>query len=207
MILRALLDHLSRVIPRPLLAAAVLAAALPAAAVAADRERGAGLAGPCAACHGADGVSGTPDIPSLAGQQPGYITLQMILIREGIRQVPAMKPFAEGLTDRDIEDLAAYFASLPPLPPEDRRPRDEALFAAGERLIGPRNCGVCHLPGLTGREQIPRIIGQREEFLARTLAEYRDGRRVGADPQMNGAVVGLSDAEIAALAHYLSHRE
>ena len=66
---------------------------------------------------------------------------------------------------------------------------------------------MCHLPSLAGREQVPRIIGQREDFLARTLAEYRDGVRVGADSQMNGAMVGLTDAQIAALAHYLSQRE
>jgi cytochrome c553 len=118
-----------------------------------------------------------------------------------------MLAFAEGLPDRDIEDLAAHFAALPPGPPDDRRARDPALFAAGQALIGPRNCAVCHVPTLAGREQVPRIAGQREDFLARTLAEYRDGMRVGADSQMNGAVAGLSDAQVAALAHYLSQRD
>lgn len=194
-----------------LLAAAVLAAAvllpgMPARAQ--DRARGEQLAaGRCTVCHGADGRSAQRDIPSLAGQQAGFITIQMILIREGIRNVPAMKPFAEGVPDKDIEDLAAYFSSLPPGPPDDRRPRDPALAAAGEALIGPRNCAVCHLPSLGGREQMPRLTGQREEYLARALTEYRDGTRVGADTQMNGAVYGLSNAEIAALAHYLSHRD
>ncbi|MBX9699946.1 MAG: c-type cytochrome, partial [Acetobacteraceae bacterium] len=126
--------------PRIVLAAALLAAALSGAAAAADRARGAGLAEPCAACHGEQGRSRMPDIPSLAGQQPDFITLQMILMREGIRQVPAMQPFVEGLPDRDIEDLAAHFASLPPGPPEDRGARDAALAAAGEALIGPLNC-------------------------------------------------------------------
>jgi cytochrome c553 len=190
------------------LAAALLAAAIPAAAHAQDARRGAGLAAhACVNCHGADGRSQMQGIPSLAGQPALFITVQMILFREGIRQVPAMQAFAAGLPDRDIEDLSAFFASLPPGPPDDRRARDPALFAAGQALIGPRNCAVCHLPGLDGREQIPRIITQREDFLAATMAEYRDGRRVGADAQMNGAVAGLSDAEIAALAHYLSQRD
>ncbi len=191
-----------------LVAAALAAAFSVPAAAAPDAARGAQLAnGRCTACHGENGRSHTPDIPSLAGQQPGFITLQLILIREGIRQVPAMKPFAEGLPDQDIEDMAAWFASLPPGPPEDRRPRDAALAAVGEALLGPRHCTSCHLPSLEGREQMPRIIGQREEFLARALTEYRDGSRVGADPQMNGAVQGLTDAEIAGLAHYLAHRD
>jgi cytochrome c553 len=131
----------------------------------------------------------------------------MILFREGIRHVPAMQAFAAGLPDRDIEDLAAHFAALPPGPTEDRRARDPALFAEGQALMGPRHCASCHLPSLAGREQVPRINAQREDFLARTITEYRDGVRIGADTQMNGAVAGLTDAQIAALAHYLSQRD
>nr|WP_232478743.1 c-type cytochrome [Roseomonas rosulenta] len=191
-----------------LLAAALFGAAAAFSAAAQDVARGADLAAHrCANCHGADGRSQTEGIPSLAGQPALFITTQMILFREGLRHVPAMLAFAQGLPDREIEDLAAYFASLPPGPPDDRRARDPALFAAGQALIGPRNCAVCHTPTLAGREQVPRIVGQREDFLARTMAEYRDGERVGADSQMNGAVVGLSDAQIAALAHYLSQRD
>ncbi len=190
-----------------ILAAAVLAVALPAMARAQDAARGRDLAAQhnCVACHGEDGRSRMEGIPSLAGQPPDFITLQMILFREGLRQVPAMNAAAAGLPDKDIEDLSAFFASLTPGPPEDRRPRDQALFDRGQALIGPRNCGICHLPDFRGRNQIPRLTGQREEFLAETLKAYRDGRRAGPDTQMNGAVVGLSDADMAALAHYLSH--
>jgi cytochrome c553 len=191
-----------------LLAAAVLAAAIPAAATAQDARRGGELAADrCTTCHGVDGRSRKEGIPSLAGQPPLFIVTQMILFREGIRHVPAMQEFAAGLPDRDIEDLAAHFAALPPAPPEDRRARDPALFAQGQALMGPRHCASCHLPTLAGREQVPRINFQREDFLARTLQEYRDGTRIGADTQMNGAVAGLSDSEIAALAHYLSQRD
>jgi cytochrome c553 len=191
-----------------MLAAACIAAAGVASASAQDAARGAQLAAQsCVNCHGADGRSQLEDIPSLAGQPADFVTIQMILFREGIRQVPAMSPFAQNLPDRDIEDLAAFFASLPPGPPDDRRPRDPTLFAAGQALTGPRNCGVCHLPDFRGRNQVPRLTAQREDFLARTMREYRDGQRVGADAQMNGAVVGLTDTDIAALAHYLAQRE
>jgi cytochrome c553 len=193
---------------RTLLAAAVMAAVLPSVAAAADARRGAELAADrCAACHGANGRSQMPDIPSLAGQQAGYITVQLILFREGIRQVPAMQAFTANMPDNDVEDLAAFFASLPPGPPDDRTARDDALFAAGQRVAAARNCGVCHRPNFTGGEQVPHLAGQREEYLTRAMIEYRDGRRVGADPQMNGAVFGLSDADISALAHYLAHRD
>ncbi len=193
---------------RAFLAAALISAAAAFSAAAQDAARGGEMAAQrCAICHGVDGRSTHEGIPSLAGQPPLFIVTQMILFREGLRQVPAMLGAAQDLPDRDIEDLAAWYASLPPGPPEDRRARDPALFAAGQALIGPRNCAVCHMPTLAGREQVPRLVGQREEFLARTMIEYRDGTRVGADSQMNGAVMGLTDAQIAALAHYLAQRD
>jgi cytochrome c553 len=174
----------------------------------APAARGADLAAErCAACHGEAGRSRQEGIPSLAGQGAEFITLQMILFREGLRQVPAMTASAQGLSERDIEDLAAFFASLPPGPPEDRRARDPDLYERGRALSARMNCGVCHLGDYRGRNQVPRLAGQREEFLARTMAEYRDGRRVGADTQMNGAVFGASDSDLAALAHYLAQRD
>lgn len=192
-----------------MLAAAVLAAASWNGAAAQDAARGRELAAQhqCAACHGENGRSALEGIPSLAGQLAEFTTIQMILFREGLRQVPPMNQAAAGMADKDIEDLAAHFASLPPGPPEDRTPREPALFARGEALVGPRHCGVCHLPDFRGRNQVPRLTGQREDFLAETLKAYRDGRRAGVDTQMNGAVVGLSDAEMEALAHYLAHLE
>jgi cytochrome c553 len=184
-----------------LLAAALLAAAIPGVAAAQDARRGADLAAhACVNCHGANGRSQMEGIPSLAGQPAAFITVQMILFREGIRQVGAMNAFAANMADKDIEDLAAYFAG----PPDDRRPRDAALFAAGQALSGPRNCAVCHVSDYGGRAQIPRIAAQREEYLVHALTEYRGGLRAAIDTQMNGAVVGMADADIAALAHYLS---
>ncbi len=191
-----------------LLAAVLVAAAFSLPAFAADPARGAVIAAErCAACHGMDGKSGMAEIPRLAGQQAGFITLQMILFREGLRQVPAMQSPTEKLSDTDVEAVAAYFASLPAAPPEDRTPRDAALLARGQAISAARNCGVCHLPNYAGRAQMPRLTQQHEAFLAHTMAEYRDGKRVGIDTQMNGAVQGLSDADIAALAHYLAHQD
>ena len=191
-----------------LLAAAFLAAAIPASARAQDAARGATLAAhACVNCHGENGRSQMPEIPSLAGQPADFITVQLILFREGIRQVPAMNTFAANMPDRDIMDLAAFFASLPPGPPDDRGPRDAALFAAGEALARPRHCATCHVADYGGRAQIPRVAAQREEYLVHALTGYRTGSRVGADPQMNGAVVGLSEADIRALAHYLAQRD
>ena len=190
------------------LAAVLMAAAFSLPAIARDPARGAEIAAErCAACHGMDGKSTVAEIPRLAGQQSGFITPQMILFREGIRQVPAMQAPTEKLSDTDIEAVAAYYAGLPSAAPEDRTPRDAALMARGQAISAARNCGVCHLPNYAGRAQMPRLTHQHEGFLAHTMAEYRDGQRIGIDTQMNGAVQGLSNADIAALAHYLAHQD
>jgi cytochrome c553 len=191
------------------LAAALLAAAFAHPAAAQDAARGAAIAEArqCAACHGAGGRSETPGMPSLAGQQAEFLTLQLVLFREGLRQVPPMMEAAKGLADAEIEALAAHFSTRPSGPPEDRGPRDAALATRGEELAAGRNCGVCHLPSYAGRANIPRINHQREDYLAHALREYRENTRVGADTQMNGIMYGISDPDIRALAHYLAHRE
>ncbi len=187
---------------------ALMAPALPAAAQDAAAERGAALvaARQCGACHGERGVSATPAIPSLAGQQAEFIALQLVLFREGLRDVPAMQAPAEGLTDQQVEELGAYFAALPHAAAPDRAPRQAAAYDSGAALAEQLRCGVCHLPGLVGQNQVPHIAGQREDYLADTLKAYRDSKRHGSDTQMNGVVQGLSDAQIEQIAHYVSQR-
>ncbi|HSF96034.1 MAG TPA: cytochrome P460 family protein [Thermohalobaculum sp.] len=92
-------------------AVSVLASLGPSSA--ADPERGATLAADCAACHGPAGVSVSGDIPNLAAQKAGYLAAQLQEFRDGKRTSPYMNPVAAGLSDADIEDLAAHFASLP----------------------------------------------------------------------------------------------
>lgn len=193
----------------------VLAAALVAAACMSGSAKAAGnpelgreaASHNCVGCHGSDGRSQTPEVPSLAGQQADFITVQMILFREQLRQTPPMPEFARGLTDQQIEDLAAYFASLPPGPPDERGPRNDALGQRGAQVAQERRCGICHLPNYTGQNQVPRIIHQREDYLVHAMLQYRDGQRAGPDTQMNGAVVGLGDDDIRALAHYLAQQQ
>lgn len=190
-----------------------LALALPlsgalAEARAQDAARGAALAEErnCGACHGPRGVSAIENIPSLAGQQPEFIVVQLVLFREGLRDVPPMEAPSAGLTDAQVEDLAAHFAALPHAPPEDRPARNAEAFARGEALAGPLRCGICHRADLSGQNQVPHIAAQREDFLAHTLRAYRDDQRRGSDTQMNGVVKGLSDADVAAIAHYVAQR-
>ncbi|MDO9711808.1 c-type cytochrome [Paracraurococcus lichenis] len=191
-----------------LLAAALLAAALVLPARAAEPARGEALAGErgCGACHGAKGVSAQPNIPSLAGQQPEFVTLQLILFRERLRDAPPMPDIAQGLADEQVEALAAFYASLPPAPPADRAPKRDAAVQEGAALAQRLRCGICHLPDYRGQNQVPRIAGQREEFLVHALVGYRDSTRHGTDTNMNAVMYGVSDAEIAAIAHYMAHQ-
>jgi cytochrome c553 len=165
------------------------------------------LAEPCAACHGARGVSDMPNTPSLAGQPADYLALQMLLFRERIRAVPAMDGQLQGRSDDAIARIARFYAALPAAPPPDRGARDAALAARGAALSARMACGSCHLPDYAGRANAPRLAAQREDYLAHALRDYRDNLRIGADTQMNGLMYGVSDADIAALAHHLAHRD
>ena len=84
--------------------------------VAGDAAAGKAKAAVCAACHGPAGVSVNPLWPSLAGQQPMYLARQIRLFRDGERVEPTMQPFVQNLSDEDVDDIAAYYASLSPCP-------------------------------------------------------------------------------------------
>ena len=158
----------------------------------------------CAACHGADGNSTTAGIPSLAGQPETFIATQLILFREGLRRSERMAPQAAGLSDETILAMAAHFARLTPRP--TGRPADRDLMARGRVLARAGRCGQCHLPDFSGRAQMPRLAGQREDYLAAALIAYRDEERGGADTTMINVMRGASDADIRALAHFLSRQ-
>ena len=158
----------------------------------------------CAPCHGDDGNSRMPNIPSLAGQPEFFIINQLFLMREGVRKVEAMTALVKDLKDDDLLALAKHFAALPAK--ASGEPIDPALAQRGAELATARRCGSCHQPALTGADQIPRIAKQRVDYLIAVLKELRDGRRPGADTLMSAAVAGLSDADLAALAHFAASR-
>ncbi len=173
------------------------------AAAAGDVERGSAKAAQaCAACHGADGNSTMENIPSLAGQPETFTTLQLILFRERVRDVAAMRDVARPLSDDDIADLAAYYARLPPRPGPGAR--DPAKAETGAALAERLRCATCHERNYAGREQMPRLAAQREDYLLHSMREYRDNQRAGTDTTMQGVLYGVSDGELAALAHYLA---
>ncbi len=158
----------------------------------------------CAGCHGADGNSTQEGIPSLAGQPETFIVTQLILFREGLRSSEQMEPQTEGLDDDTVLAIAAHFAALTPR--SNRGPTDPDLMARGRVLARTGRCDQCHLPDFSGRAQIPRLAGQREDYLVAALTAYRDDERGGADTTMIDVMYDISDAEIRALAHFLSRQ-
>jgi cytochrome c553 len=156
----------------------------------------------CSACHGADGNSSLENIPSLAGQPEIFLTTQIIYFREGLRRSEKMTPQVEGLTDSDIETIATHFSKLPPARVD--RPIDRDLYNKGRTLAESMHCGTCHLPDYSGRAQMPRLAGQREDYLAMSLRAYLDEKRGGPDTTMIGILHGLSDEDLRALAHFFA---
>ncbi|MPZ38148.1 MAG: c-type cytochrome [Rhizobiales bacterium] len=158
----------------------------------------------CGACHGEDGNSRTPNIPSLAGQPEFFLVNQLFLFREGVRKVPGMSELTAGLKDDDLVALAKHFAALEAKPSKEAI--DPASAKRGAALAEPMRCASCHLPSLTGQEQMPRLAKQRIDYLIHSMTQFRDDARSGADTQMSNVLIGVSDDDIAALAHYASSR-
>ena len=157
----------------------------------------------CAACHGPDGNSTNPQIPSIAGQPKIFIEQQLILFREGVRLSDQMAPIVKGLKDAEIVKLAELFSKLPAKGME-AGPVEKSTAQRGAARAKELRCGSCHLADFSGQNQIPRLAGQREAYLEAEMRAYRDGKRTGGDTIMAAALYGVSDADIKSLAHYLS---
>lgn len=185
-------------------AGALVLALLTVPADAADLEAGKAKAEVCVGCHGENGISQTENIPSLAGQPDQFIQWQLVFFRAGTRKNEAMKPIVDELTNEDIRNLGAYFASLQPAksPPDD----NPDLSKKGAEAAAGRRCASCHLDSYAGTKGVARIAGQREEYLVKALHDYKSGQRVGgSQAAMTDVAYPLSAEEITALAHYLAH--
>lgn len=157
----------------------------------------------CGACHGRDGNSVTPNIPSIAGQPKLFIETQLVLMREGIRPAPQMAPLVKGMPDKEITRLAEHFSKLPAKSSAGGA-ANPALMKRGSESARKLRCGVCHLSDFSGQNQVPRLAGQREDYLAAEMLAYRDNQRKGGDTIMAATLYGVSDADISALAHFLA---
>ena len=113
-----------------------------------------------------------------------------------------MSPFAAGLSNADLNNLAAYFAAQKPVP--STRTADAASTEAGPRLAQQYNCTHCHGATLMGQQHIPRLAGQQFEYLKAQLRGFKASTRFDMDGQMTSAAQALSEADITALADYMA---
>jgi len=156
----------------------------------------------CTACHGPGGNSQIAQTPSLAGQPKLFIENQLVLIREGLREVAPMKEVMAGMTDEAIIALAQYFAAQTPVP--KAVPVNQEKSRLGAATASKALCGTCHLPDYAGQKQVPRLAGQDEAYLLQAMKQFRDNPGPGRDTIMAASLYGLSDADLANLASYLA---
>jgi cytochrome c553 len=114
-----------------------------------------------------------------------------------------MLPVVKGMKDPEVIRLAQHFSQQPAKVMETGAV-DKALAQRGAQRAKELRCGICHLSDFSGQKQMPRLAGQREAYLEAEMRAYRDGRRTGGDTIMAATLYGVSDADIKALAHFLS---
>ena len=199
-------------------AAASTSAPAPAAAEAAtaavkpgDATAGQGKAAVCGACHGIDGNSADPQYPKLAGQHESYIARQLTSFKGGKRQNPIMLGMATPLSEQDMHDIGAYFAT------KQSRPgvADAALVELGQKLYregdvtrGIPACMACHLTDGRGNPGAiyPQLAGQHAQYVEATLKSWHDGTVWGDDAHaqiMPAIAKKLEAKDITALASYI----
>lgn len=188
----------------------------------------------CAGCHGEDGNSIASNFPKLAGQHEGYLSQQLKAFKDNTRRAPMMAPYAMGLDDADIADIAAYYASnkvssnQPPildieedddgeeieLTEEESTVELNRLLAIGSNLYRNGNlkievsaCIACHGPHGEGNKpaSFPALQGQHADYLGASLASFKKGKRSkDSDSIMQMIAKKMSDEEIKAVSYHIS---
>ena len=161
----------------------------------------------CAACHAIDGSRGSPANPILQGQHPEYIAKQLAEFKAGKRESPIMKGFAMALSDADIKNVAAFYASKQA---KAGFAKNKDLVSLGEKIyrggIADRQvpaCSGCHSPTGAGiPSQYPRLSGQHADYTETQLVAFRGGAR-NNNAQMTGVAAKMNDREIKAVADYI----
>jgi len=160
----------------------------------------------CLDCHGKTGQSETPETPSLGGQMAPYALIQLYLFREKQRDNPIMTEMVKGFTDDDLRSFSELIARLPPPKPATDA-ADAARIERGKALAQQHRCNFCHNTDYSGRDNVPRIGAQREDYLAKTLLEYKSNTRHGYDSSMADVLARVSEAEIKEMAYYIARAQ
>jgi cytochrome c553 len=174
-----------------------------------DAEAGKSKSAACAACHGPDGNSPAPTFPKIAGQHAAYLIKQLNEYKSGERQNATMNGMVAALSEQDIADLAAFYASQQVTvgkAAEDKVAAGEAIYRAGNSATGVSACAACHGPRGNGNPManFPSLHGQHAEYTAIQLKAFRAGERANdAGSMMRGIAMKMTDAEIEAVAQYV----
>ena len=182
---------------------ATIALALIALASSASAQKFEERVAPCLACHGERGQSETENTPSLGAQQAPYTLIQLFMFREKLRTFEIMNDMAKPLSDDDLRIFSDFIAKMPkPAPPADAG--DPARMQRGQAAASLHRCNNCHNPDYSGKENVPRIANQREDYLAKTLAEYKNNTRPGYDASMADVMAPVTPEQIGDLAYYIA---
>jgi cytochrome c553 len=157
----------------------------------------------CLACHGESGQSETPEVPSLGAQPAPYVLIQLYLFREKQRRVDSMNEATKDLTDDDLRQFSDSIAKLPAPTPLQESP-DRGRMERGWALAQRYRCGFCHNPDFAGRDNVPRLAAQREDYLVKSLREYKGNTRPGYDATMAEVTQPIPEAEILDLAYFMA---
>jgi cytochrome c553 len=160
----------------------------------------------CAACHGADGRSDLTGTPVLAGQYSLYTITQLFLFREGRRTNEAMVALAKQMTDADLRGFSDFIGTLAPVSaPAPAAPPDAARMSRGQTLALQHKCVFCHGPALDGGQGVPRIGGQKEDYVRGTLRGFKSGERPGYTRAMTEALSQVPVEDLDVLAYYVAN--
>jgi len=162
----------------------------------------------CAACHAANGSRGAPPNPILQGQHPDYLVKQLREFKAGIRKNAVMSGMAASLSDADMRNVAAFYASKQAKPgaakSEELKKAGEKIYRGGVMAKSVAACAACHSPNGAGMPaQYPRLAGQHREYIKTQLTAFRQGERTNS-AQMSAIAANLSDKEIDALSDYIA---
>jgi cytochrome c553 len=200
---------------RSIVSIVVLAMALPAYA-AGDANAGRSKAQACAACHGADGNASIPNYPKLAGQHAGYLVKQLQAFKANKRKDPIMAGQVANLSQQDMEDIAAYFSkqktSLAAATDQSKRELGERIYRGGNQAKAIAACMGCHGPNGAGNPpaNFPSLSGQNAAYVVKSLKDFKAATTRAFDPKddsgkmMRDIAKRMSDAEMEAVAHYIS---
>lgn len=192
----------------------VLAIAMPAVA-AGNADAGRSSSQVCAGCHGVDGNAAIPNYPKLAGQHAGYLVKQMSDFKSGKRKDPIMTAQVANLKTQDMQDIAAYFNSqqvkVGAATDQAKREFGERIYRGGIESKAVAACMSCHSPNGAGNPaaKFPALSSQNADYTSKTMKDFRDGNRGFDDKDDAGKTMRIiakkmSDAEIDAVAHYIS---